>query len=46
MVSVPYMGKKKADWYDPFILANDDSFVDVDMSTLTFKRRGLKFEGW
>lgn len=31
--------RKKADWYDPFIDAEDDLLSDVDKDTLTFKKK-------
>ena len=30
--------RKKADWYDPFIDAEDDLLDDIDKDTLTFKK--------
>lgn len=31
--------RKKADWYDPFVEADDDLLKDVDREELTFKRQ-------
>ncbi|MDO9253905.1 MAG: hypothetical protein Q7U54_00230 [Bacteroidales bacterium] len=31
--------RKKADWYDPFIEAEDELFMDVDREELNFKKR-------
>jgi hypothetical protein len=31
--------RKKADWYDPFIEAEDELFIDVDREELNFKKK-------